>query len=183
LLLLARFDRQTRELQLQSVSLVEMLHEALSHQQQDITTKSLRVQLDVQEEGWVQADPYLLGLVLDNLLNNAIKYSPPDSELHLWLERNEQGHLLLHLQDQGIGIREEDLADIFQPFFRSEALSHTHIRGQGLGLSIVQKICTLLQISPQVSSEAGKGTLFTLRFPQVSPAEPAISHLPGIMSP
>jgi signal transduction histidine kinase len=76
----------------------------------------------------------------------------------------DRPQLTLNVQDSGIGIREEDLHRIFQPFYRSDALEHKTIKGTGLGLSLVQKACDQLGIEITVSSEVNKGSSFTLTF-------------------
>ncbi|WP_375418095.1 sensor histidine kinase [uncultured Hymenobacter sp.] len=112
----------------------------------------------------IPSDPYLVDLILDNVLTNAVKYSPAGLLISVELD-HAPGRLICRVADHGIGIRPEDLDQTFNPLYRSDALAHKHIGGTGLGLSIVAKACTLLNIELAVQSELGQGTTFTLRFP------------------
>lgn len=110
----------------------------------------------------VFADESLLHLILKNLLINSIDYSSPNSEIRLQVQLNES-ELILKLEDQGSGIASEDLASIYQPFYRGKnALSY---KGIGLGLSIVEKAVNLSQGTIQVESSEGEGTTFTVILP------------------
>jgi len=120
----------------------------------------------VQDEGdsTIASDPFLVDLILDNVLANAIKYSPAGATITVGLAR-QPGRLVCTIADGGIGIAPADLARIFDPLYRADALAHKDIEGVGLGLSIVDKACALLGIERAVQSELGRGTVFTLGFP------------------
>lgn len=100
--------------------------------------------------------------VLDNLLDNACKYSPAGSEISVSLHRQQQ-NLRVCVADQGIGMTPEQVAKIFEPFYRADS-SNTSIGGLGLGMSIVQRIITAHGGRIWVESQPQSGTrvLFTL---------------------
>ena len=102
-------------------------------------------------------------LILRNLIQNAIKYSKSDSTVDIML-KTVGGKTVCQLADEGIGINEADLANIFNPFFRSEALKHRDISGNGLGLAIAQRAANAMGAEITVTSEYGKGSVFTLNF-------------------
>jgi signal transduction histidine kinase len=172
LLLLARFDHTSKDLHAQEILLVSVVDDALIHLKSKVSAKSLKVEVLAEEELLVVSDPHLLRLVIENLLANAIKYSHSGGSLQIEMKR-AGGQISCAITDQGIGIRPEDQAQIFQPFFRSEPLTHKHIRGQGLGLSIVQKACSLLNIDLHLNSEVGKGSTFSLLFHNNLSSSPA----------
>jgi signal transduction histidine kinase len=173
LLLLARFDGPGQRLSRQELSVPGGVHEVLHRRRAELSAKHVRVEVLGDEAAPVVSDPYLVDLILDNVLANAIKYSPAGSTITVTLAPAGT-RLRCTIADQGIGIRPDDLARIFDPLYRSEALAHKHIEGTGLGLSIVAKACDLLGIERSVASELGQGTVFTLGFP-VGNTPPAAS--------
>jgi signal transduction histidine kinase len=97
------------------------------------------------------------------VLNNAIKYSTIDSTIKIDIEtHNDQ--IVCSIKDQCIGIKEDDLKHIYKNFYRSNALDHKHISGQGLGLSIVKKCADAINAQLNINSEIGKGTTVTISF-------------------
>lgn len=113
---------------------------------------------------WVRAHPPLLGQLLDNLLDNAGKYSPPGAPVvvRTWAE---PGFAALAVEDAGMGIAAEDLPRVFEPFFRSAEARRLGKPGVGLGLALVRRIATASGGTVEVQSEAGRGSRFTLRLP------------------
>ncbi len=102
--------------------------------------------------------------LLNNLINNAIKYSPPHTTIHVNLEENGD-QLILQISDQGFGIPSADLPFIFDKFYRSGNVIGSDIPGSGLGLAIVKSIVESHQGRIWVDSTAGKGSTFTVVFP------------------
>jgi signal transduction histidine kinase len=113
-------------------------------------------------EEQVLADPALLRHVLENLLSNALKYSPTDSSVELNVAR-ENGELRFDVRDRGIGISEEDQRHLFETFHRGKNVGE--ISGTGLGLSIVRGAVELHGGSVSVQSQLSAGTQFTVRIP------------------
>ncbi|MFD1875295.1 sensor histidine kinase [Hymenobacter bucti] len=171
LLLLARFENHAKSLRRQELSVLSCVHEVLHRRRADLSAKRIRVDVEDGVSATIVSDPFLVDLILDNVLANAIKYSPAGSTIGVALALGTS-HLSCAITDQGIGIRPDDLARIFDPLYRSEALAHKHIDGTGLGLSIVAKACELLAIERTVASTLGQGTAFTLVFPMGGAAVP-----------
>ncbi|MFM7573625.1 MAG: sensor histidine kinase, partial [Snowella sp.] len=111
----------------------------------------------------VEFDPKLLRQILTNLLTNAIKYSPPGSNINLNL-KIEELKLIFEIKDQGIGIPVDDLNKLFTTFHR--ATNTGNIQGTGLGLAIVKKCVDLHQGEIEVHSILNQGSTFTLRLPK-----------------
>lgn len=164
LLLLARFENHAKALNRQPLAVLSGIHDVLHRHRTDLSARRIRVDVVDGDLPAINSDPFLVDLILDNVLGNAIKYSPADSTITVALGP-EPGWQTCTIRDQGIGIRADDLARIFAPLYRSDALAHKDVRGTGLGLSIVAKACELLGITTSVASELGQGTEFTLRFP------------------
>jgi len=109
-----------------------------------------------------QTDEGLMRNILINLLSNAIKFSPQQNEIELTIIGN-QSEIVFRVRDNGIGIPPEDIAKLFQPFYR--AGNATSISGTGLGLSIVKKAVGLLGGKIETTSFVGKGTEFFVTLP------------------
>jgi PAS domain S-box-containing protein len=103
--------------------------------------------------------------ILENLLENAIKFTPKGGTVEVFV-RVENGSAVLEVTDNGIGIREEAVPDIFEAF-RQESQGRTReYEGSGLGLSIVKRLTEALGGGVEVESEKGEGSRFVVRFPQ-----------------
>lgn len=110
----------------------------------------------------VQGNEELLKSVVQNLMENAVKYSPAQ-EAFVSLKSTAKS-VLLEVRDAGIGIPEEELEQVFQPFFRSSNVKE--IKGHGIGLSLVERIVRLHKGDIKVKSKAGRGTTFSVRLPR-----------------
>jgi PAS domain S-box-containing protein len=113
-----------------------------------------------ESNAWI--DKQLLRNVLFNLLSNAIKYSDNDKSIFLRM-KTSPGHIGIEVEDQGIGIPEQDQAHIFDRFFRAHNAGNA--QGTGLGLNIVQNYINLMGGTVKFHSEAGKGTTFVVDLP------------------
>jgi len=160
LLLLARLDA-SNETKLSSLPAI--IEESLSNFKDQIAAKNLNIEF-VSDQNKALLVPYFhTNLIIDNLLNNAIKYSTKDATIRIATKKVNQ-HIECSIQDEGIGIKNEDLNRIFENFYRSEALSHKDITGTGLGLSIVKKSANAINAKINIESKLGKGTTVTVKF-------------------
>jgi signal transduction histidine kinase len=114
------------------------------------------------EEVPVMTDRQMLTNILRNLVSNAVKYSSAGAPIHLRASV-ANGELTISVQDQGMGIPEQDKGDIFKRFYRAENV--TNIQGTGLGLNIVRKYIKLLKGSIDFKSKLNEGTTFTVHLP------------------
>jgi PAS domain S-box-containing protein len=114
------------------------------------------------EERHLHQDRQMLANVISNLVNNAIKYSPEGASIQL-RTRIAEGQLVLEVEDQGMGIPEEDQEHLFERFFRASNV--VNVQGTGLGLNIVHKYLELMHGSITFRSTAGQGTTFTVTLP------------------
>ena len=163
LLLLARLDANSKTVDQSLVSLPTIIDEILSRHKKRISEKRLTIdsQSDVDLEGLVPQ--YYTNLILENIIGNAIKYSKDATTIHIDVLLQDS-KIVCKVQDEGIGIKKEDLNNLFNHFFRSDALNHKSIIGNGLGLSIAKKAADAINAEIFVESEFGIGTTFTIRF-------------------
>ena len=125
----------------------------------------------------VRSHPALLGQLLDNLLENACKYSPVGTPIHVELSV-EAVSVVLTVEDEGDGIPADDLPHVFEPFYRSHQAQLGHA-GIGLGLAVVQRIAAALGGTMSVRSNPAQGSCFMLRLPLAEPpARPAAESEP-----
>jgi two-component system, sensor histidine kinase len=124
------------------------------------TSNNLVLQLSSCEET-VHSDPALVEQIMKNLLSNAIKYTPPGGRVTLRGARDVNA-VRLDVIDTGVGIAPDQLAYIYDEFYQVGVAGNSSRDGYGLGLSIVQRLVRLLNLRLQVSSEVGKGSVFSL---------------------
>jgi len=108
----------------------------------------------------VRADKMRLELILKNLLSNAMKYSPPDTEVRLGV-RSQPGHVVISVSDQGIGIPDDEQASLFTPFGRLDGARP----GLGLGLLVCRRLVEAHGGQIWVESTRGKGSTFSFTLP------------------
>jgi len=112
----------------------------------------------------IAADNESIAQLVSNLATNAIKYTPAGGSVSISAQPRDGG-IELSATDTGIGIPREELAHIFDEFFRAANARESGKEGTGLGLSIVKAICDSLGAELTVDSEPGRGTTFSVRFP------------------
>ena len=112
----------------------------------------------------VRVHPPLLAQLVDNLLENACKYSEPGTPIVVRAWR-EGGSVALGVEDQGRGLAAEELANVFEPFFRGETARREGHAGVGLGLAVARRIAATFGGTLDARSEPGAGSLFILRLP------------------
>lgn len=113
----------------------------------------------------IDADPVLLRRVVDNLLDNARKYSEDERPIVLRAEVEADSELRIDVRDEGIGLGEEDLKQLFTPFFRSDRSRQRGTGGVGLGLALARRIVEAHGGTLTVESAVGPGDTFTIRLP------------------
>ena len=139
--------------------LTEMLHRLRADFALAASGRGLELTIEDSAEA-VHSDPTLLPVILRNLLANAIKYTPRGA-VRLRVRR-DGARLAIDVIDTGVGIEPEHLPRIFDAFYRVDATGLDQRRGVGLGLSIVQSLCRLLDHEMRIESEVGRGSTFTV---------------------
>jgi signal transduction histidine kinase len=133
--------------------------------------KNIGIFVDSQVEAVVIGDRELMEYAFYNLLTNAVKYSPADTEIHVNTAFSS-GELRLSVRDQGIGMDAQELKSIFKKFYRTKRAEDSGEVGTGIGLSIVEQIVTHHDGRMEVTSEPGKGSCFTMIITASSPKVP-----------
>ena len=104
--------------------------------------------------------------VINNLLDNAVKYRRPDQPIDIYMKTwNDKEHVCLSIKDTGMGIKKENLKKVFDKFYRVHTGNVHDVKGFGLGLAYVKNIVDLHNGEIKVDSEYGKGTKFTIKLP------------------
>ncbi len=160
-----------------SVNLEDVIHTALKESQLDIEKKKLQVVERYQEAlPTMSVDMELIRVVMQNLISNAIKYTPTGGEVTVAVQSVSQGEtvaerevgqssVLVSARDTGIGIPQTDRDKIFTKFFRSESAKHWDPNGNGIGLYMTKKMVDTIGGVIWFDSEEGKGTTFYVLLP------------------
>ncbi len=120
-----------------------------------------------EEDLFVQGNEHLIKTALVNLMDNGCKFSM-DKKVRVKLTFSKEAETIVEVSDNGPGIPEEELAMIFNAFYRSARTSS--VRGSGIGLSLVESILKLHGVHLAIRSKVGEGTSFVLKFPKSIPA-------------
>lgn len=150
---------------LESSDISQIINDAISSARPLITESGFTVDQRVQPDlPPVLADPAALARALENLISNAVKYGGQDKWIGIRAVA-DPSFVTVEVSDHGEGIPSDELAHIFEPFYRGSEAKLRQIRGNGLGLSIVKHIVAAHQGTIQVESAPKSGTKFTLTLP------------------
>ena len=170
LLALSRLDAGEAQAEWVQFDLAELAATTADQMSLLAEDKNITVLCDASPRIAVKGDRARLKQVIVNLLDNAIKYTPHGGTVRLQIS-HQDGYALLDVADDGIGIPAEALPHVFKRFFRVDDSRSRDARdggGAGLGLSIVQSICTAHGAQVEVTSVLGKGSRFRVRQPLAS---------------
>ncbi|HET8956909.1 MAG TPA: ATP-binding protein [Microcella sp.] len=151
-------------LDVSDADLAEIAADAAAALAHEITAKRLTVHLDLRSARG-RLDPVRLAQVCENLLSNAVRYTPEGGMVAV-VTRTVGDELELDVQDTGVGISDDDQRRLFDEFFRAESARVSATRGIGLGLSIVKAIVDAHDGRLHVESTLGEGSTFTVRLPR-----------------
>ncbi len=156
----------TMNLRKEAFSLAALLKEVLTGNRIVANEKSIEliVKQDVPDDFKITADKAKLHQVLNNLISNAIKYSPSNSTVEISTSVSDDT-LEFSVQDHGVGIPEEDLEHLFQPFFRANNKPTAGEKSTGLGLFITRRIIEAHGGTLHVDSRNGEGSRFSFHMP------------------
>jgi signal transduction histidine kinase len=164
LLLLARFENQKSNSKNENVYLNALVLDTLSRYSDKIEAKKISIFTHFDTDFYIESDNYLLSIIIENLISNAIKYNNDQGNIEIQLNQTSN-EIILTISDTGIGIFEEDLNKIFNSFYRSDVSNHPKIKGTGLGLSIVKRLCDVLNFRILVESKIHEKTQFSVFIP------------------
>jgi two-component system phosphate regulon sensor histidine kinase PhoR len=166
LLSLSRIERQTEreEILLQEGSIKDVLQTAIQVCQVKAAPKHIPLDLSCEETLKAKINPALLEQAVVNLLDNAIKYSDPESTVAVAATKKDQ-EVLIAVVDHGSGIEKRHINRLFERFYRVDRARSRKLGGTGLGLAIVKHIIQAHGGRVSVESQPGKGSTFTLHLP------------------
>ncbi len=174
ILTLSRFDAGRVELRLRPTELNAFAVEVVNTHRALARAAQLTLEfVPAPQEVVVQADAEKLTQVLNNLVENALRYTPAGGQVTVSVGREGDGARrwgLLRVQDTGVGIPPDELPHIFERFYRGSHPQKHQIQGTGLGLAIVDELVRLHQGRIKVDSAVGKGSTFTVYLPLVEEA-------------
>jgi two-component system phosphate regulon sensor histidine kinase PhoR len=171
LLRLARLDARQEPLERTRCGVRDAFESVLSELAQAIEAREQRVSVEIPPDaGYVDADPGKLHDILRNLVENAVNYSPPQSDIRLSAERHA-GTVHVIVSDSGPGIPPNDLARVFERFYRVDK-SRSGPGGTGLGLSIVKHLVELHDGQVSVANAPGSGAVFRVVLPDATVETP-----------
>ena len=165
LLSLAQLESSQAKLELSVVRVDELFNNLIRDWKEKLATKNLKVIVDLTPEAFtLHADGTRLEEVLHNLLDNAVKFSRENGQIHLQAVRRDS-EMVLSVADNGLGIGKEHLPRIFERFYRADKARSRELGGTGLGLAIVKHIAQLHGGRVEAESEPGRGTTIRVVLP------------------
>ncbi len=170
LLSLSRYEANGRDLQMEKVDLAEAVRQATERNMPQAKLKKIKINAELAEV-IVIGNPQSLVELFSILINNAIKYSPRQTEIEVRVlrQKSRQGigkKALIEVVDHGTGISQKDIPHVFDRFYRADSSrSKAKVDGYGLGLSIAKSIVDVHKGEIKLKSEVGKGSTFKVILP------------------
>jgi signal transduction histidine kinase len=156
----------------------ELVRQTVDNNEPAAARKNITLCLGATDGLWAKADRAATSQILENLVSNALKFSPPMTTVHVHT-MPEAGNVVVAVRDQGPGLSEEDQKKLFGKFNRLTARPTGGESSTGLGLSIVKRLAEAMSGTVQCHSALGAGATFSLRLPACSKAEmPPLSIVP-----
>ena len=169
LLTLSQMDQGAENSRKEPVQLSELTEETVRLLRPAAEKRNQRLEEEIEPDLEMMGDRIKLNQILYNLTENALKYTQDGGTIRVSLNR-EDGELVWRIRDNGVGIPPEDQSHIFERFYRVDKARSRDTGGTGLGLSIVRQLVKLEGGTVSVESEPGKGSVFTVRFPEEAEA-------------
>ena len=166
LLDLTRIEYGELKLNFQNINLNEFIENFILSISNLSKKKNINIQYKPSHIGDINADPQAIERILNNLVDNAIKYSKEDSQIVISTSNDSDDHIKVMVEDNGPGISDEDQDYIFGRFFRTASARATDNQGSGLGLAIVKHLVNSLNGEVGIDSVPGKGSVFWFTVPK-----------------
>jgi two-component system phosphate regulon sensor histidine kinase PhoR len=167
LLSLATIEANEGVVELETVDWRPIVQEAIARQQIKANSKEITLETIIEDyDLTVKGSRKPMSHILENLLQNAIHYTPTKGHVQIILKR-DKGYIDLSVKDTGIGIARQDQPRIFERFYRVDTARSRNEGGTGLGLAIVKHLVIQIQGMISVDSDIGRGSTFTVRLPAI----------------
>lgn len=178
---LSRAEANKLEIKDAKFNLGEFLDVCLRMFRNKAAEHGVRLSCQVSEDINVYADQRLMSQAVINLLSNAVKFTSTGGAVTLQASRNAGGRCLIRVTDTGIGIAQENLSKVLEPFMQVESSTSRTYEGLGLGLPLVKRIMDLHGGTIEIDSTLGKGTTVTVALPNWRCVEPDDDRAAGGM--
>ena len=162
LLSLVKMDKTTAELSISQVDVNELIELVLKRLRPIARKKDVEIVFESHRQVDAMIDEVKISQVVTNLVDNAIKYNKEQGHVNVVLDADHQ-FFTIRVEDSGVGIPEENIAHIFERFYRVDKSHSREIGGTGLGLAITRSAVLMHRGSITVDSKEGEGTVFTVR--------------------
>jgi signal transduction histidine kinase len=173
LLLVAEAEGGALALELHDVDLDGLAADCVEAARPAADAKTIELSLSRGDSGQIQGDPTRLAQMMDNLVSNAIKFTPNGGRVAVRTGL-EDGEVIFEVTDTGFGISSADQAQLFDRFFRARPAVDKAIRGTGLGLTITKAIVDAHKGTITVTSTLGKESTFLVRLPKAQVSGPSV---------
>jgi two-component system, OmpR family, phosphate regulon sensor histidine kinase PhoR len=170
LLELSRLESGERPPRWGEVAPRELLEEAAASLSSQAAAKKIEIDTTSADVPSVVTDGARLRSILENLVENAVKYTPEGGRVDLTARPGPDATVLFEVADNGPGIAPEHLPRIFERFYRVDKARSRELGGTGLGLAIVKHLAETMGAAVTVTSHVGEGTRFTVRVPPAPPS-------------
>lgn len=162
---MAKLQSGAYDLNIEQVPLSEhFVKDAIAKQAERAKEKRILFKVDnPHENDTINADKKMLKVIIDNIIDNAITFTQK-GKVSVTFVRNDCGNIVLSVEDTGIGISEEYMPQMFEPFSQEDQGYSRTFEGNGLGLTLVKKYCEFLKYDLNIESEKEKGTKVTVEF-------------------
>lgn len=151
----------------QIINFSKILSQKIKLFQQGITNKNLHLSYDIKDNLFIKIDTFAIERIMNNLLDNAIKYTKENGSIIISLKNNNK-KIEFIIEDTGVGIDKKDIEYIFQPFTQLSKKKN-QLQGMGLGLSIVKDICDNINAKIKVAGKLNRGSKFKIIFNKYIP--------------
>lgn len=159
----SRLQQFERDFHVDKIKLKEFIHSIIPLYKSSFIRQHVYPKVEINENLVIYSDRKWLGFAIEQITNNAIKYSRNRNSHVLYLASGRKDTIQLIIQDQGVGIPKQDLSRVFDPFFTGEN-GRIYRESTGMGLYLAKQICDDLGHTIKVDSKPGEGTTFTLIF-------------------
>jgi signal transduction histidine kinase len=177
LMALSRLEVDFEEKQFTVINVNLLIKNCIKQAEAAIEQKSQKLEVNFPEETvYVTGDRQNLSQLIDNLIDNAIKYTPENGHVNVNLSLENNSTMLVEVVDTGIGISPQYQQRIFERFYRVDKARSRSLGGTGLGLAIVKNIAEKHGGTIQLKSQLGRGSTFSYRMPLADGNSLAISE-------
>ncbi|MEG0593934.1 MAG: HAMP domain-containing sensor histidine kinase [Christensenella sp.] len=170
LLLLSKMDSDIVTINLETVRISSVVNKCMSALEPIASERNITLKTDLTDDFEIECDPLKLRQALNNLIENAIKYTGDDGHVSV-STKHHGGEGAVRIEDDGVGMSEDHLEHIFERFYRVDKARSRETGGTGLGLHIVRRIALMHGGRVDVQSTEGAGSVFTLVLPLVQNTE------------